>query len=152
MVTKNWAKRTEKWMATFYFIFIFLRNYVKEINRRLLDYYASNKVTFYQISSQANENRSYSCNVILFSKIYSNFLLLGIIVLVRFIYSCLTNWRYISHVISVVLSGDIEFPRWGDFTRTGNCLIAMELTAVYSAILLSWGPNVTDVRTSRGSW
>ena len=37
-----------------------------EINRGLLDYYAGNKFTFYQFSSPANGDRSYSFDVILF--------------------------------------------------------------------------------------
>jgi len=47
-----------------------------EINRGLLDYYAGNKFTFYQFSSPANGDRTYSFDVILFSKTYSSFLLL----------------------------------------------------------------------------
>ena len=54
-----------------------------EINLGLLDYYAGNKFTFYQFSSLANGDRTCSFDVILFSKTYSSFLLLEIILLVH---------------------------------------------------------------------
>ena len=52
-----------------------------EINCGLLNYYAGKKFTFYQFSSPANGDRTYSFDVILFSKSYSSFLLLEIIFL-----------------------------------------------------------------------
>ena len=56
-----------------------------EINLGLLDYYAGNKFTFYQFSNPANGDRTYSFDVILFSKTYSSFLLVEIILLVQVI-------------------------------------------------------------------
>ena len=42
-----------------------------EINRGLLDYYAGNKFTFYQLRSTANEDRTCSFDVIFFFKLIS---------------------------------------------------------------------------------
>lgn len=56
-----------------------------EINLGLLDYYAGNKFTFYQFSNPAHGDRTYSFDVILFSKTYSSFLLVEIILLVQVI-------------------------------------------------------------------
>lgn len=65
-----------------------------EINRGLLDYSAGNKFTFYQFSSPANGDRTCSFDVILFSKTYSSFLLLEIILLVHVHYVSATDATY----------------------------------------------------------